>query len=710
MNLKKSILRIGAAGLSMVLLCSCAGQTGRGVIPEPPASSGAANASEQTEQTLEYSQTALTPEGIAIEPGAAYYLPLGEGKYVPADDGVWKEYLDGQEFSALENLSMPFVAVDRGESAQVYVMENPYRAKVAFTCEPDLRLKLLGEESPLDPSAANHVRVYTVGNSAVDVANAYKSYLAETRPVITLEEKAKQNPNIEKLYGAPHIYLWGEFLLSEQDVHWQEFRKAADTPVLTHIAKVLEGMPEEDGAFSQVLSRLQSQDYVDQYQKNVLLRGISTALKQENFYDREVLPKRNETIDALLALDQRNPAERIELHKQALYENLPGVFVDVEKWYNQDSVDILREMKEAGIDRAWIGLNSWEQAYQKPQLVEEAVRNGYLIGPYDSYHSIHEPGKEQWITAAFPDASLYENATVENEKGDKIAGFQNTGRKLNPTLAMPSVKQRVGGILDTGLPFNSWFVDCDATGEVYDDYSAEHPTTKQQDVAARLERLDYITGEQGMVVGSEGGNDYAANSIAFAHGIELQSFSWMDEDMKSNKESEFYLGKYYSAKGGTPEKFAKPVPVKEKYRTLFLDMSYQIPLYKLVYNDCVITTYHWDWSTFKIIGETENRMLREILYNVPPMYHLDRTEWDAYRDRIVPHYAVWSAFSREAVTREMTEFTFLTDDRLVQSTQFGTDLRAVANFTDTEYSYHGRAIPPRSVLLIGGGSSHIFTP
>ena len=53
-----------------------------------------------------------------------------------------------------------------------------------------------------------------------------------------------------------------------------------------------------------------------------------------------------------------------------------------------------------------------------------------------------------------------------------------------------------------------------------------------------------------MVIGSEGGNDFAASTIAYAHGIELKSFSWMDEDMKSNKDSEFYIGNYYNPSGG----------------------------------------------------------------------------------------------------------------------------------------------------------------
>lgn len=702
--------RASAMALALVLLSACGNPAGAKKQTPSQGASSITLAVTEPQTALEYTEMALTAEGIAVEPGAAYYLPLGEGKYVPADDTAWKEYLDGNEFSALENFSMPFVAVAQGETALVYIMGNPYRASVQFAYSPDLTLTLVGEETTLDPLSTNTVRVYTTENDAFAVANVYKSYVTEMRDILTLAEKAKQNPNIEKLYGAPHIYLWGDFLLSDENIKWPEFRKVTGGAVLTHVSKVLAGTAD-DGMFAETLGKLSGQDYVDRYQKSVLLRGLSVALAQENFYDSTVFTKSNAVMQALLAKGTTiKQAERIELHKQALAENLPGIFEPVAQWYNDASVDILDEMKAAGIDTAWIGLNSWEQAYNKPQLTTTAIKNGYLVGPYDSYHSIHEPGKEQWITAKFADTSLYETATVEDKNGKKIGGFQNTGRKLNPTLAMSSVTRRVQEILGTGVQFNSWFVDCDATGEVYDDYSPAHATTKQQDVAARLERMDYIAKEHNMVVGSEGGNDFAANSIAFAHGIELPSFSWMDEDMKANKDSEYYLGKYYSASGGVPVKFAAPVPIKKKYRKLFLDMSYQIPLFKLVYNDSVITTYHWDWSTFKIMGESENRMLREILYNVPPMYHLDRTEWDSYKDRIVTHNAAWSAFSKKAISQKMTAFGQLTDDRLVQMTRYGSDLQAIANFSDAPYQHDGTALPPRSVLMIDGGDQKIYTP
>ena len=39
--------------------------------------------------------------------------------------------------------------------------------------------------------------------------------------------------------------------------------------------------------------------------------------------------------------------------------------------------------------KAWIGLPNWEQGFMQPNFVTKA-KKWYLVGPYDSYHSIHE--------------------------------------------------------------------------------------------------------------------------------------------------------------------------------------------------------------------------------------------------------------------------------------------------------------------------------
>lgn len=340
-------------------------------------------------------------------------------------------------------------------------------------------------------------------------------------------------------------------------------------------------------------------------------------------------------------------------------------------------------------------------------MVSEANKNGYLIAPYDSYHSIQKEADPSWNTAYFPDSSLYERATIARQNGTKIAGFLQRGRKLNPTLAMPSVEARVSGILQDGIGFNSWFVDCDATGDIYDDFSPAHPTTQQQDLQARLKRLDYFAKEKKMVVGSEGGNDFASSVIAFAQGIESPVIAWGDPDMRDKKDSPYYVGGYYAQKG-IPERYGKSVPIKPLYEKVYMDPTYSLPLYKLIYNDVIITTNHWEWGSYKVKGEEADRMLYELLYNVPPLYHLDRATWEKDKASMLNFLKVWSPFHREATNRQMSMFSILTEDRLVQSAQYGDDMKVIANFSDKQVSVIGEVIPAKSAVLYKGKERKVF--
>ena len=87
----------------------------------------------------------------------------------------------------------------------------------------------------------------------------------------------------------------------------------------------------------------------------------------------------------------------------------------------------------------------------------------------------------------------------------KWAAFQNVGRKLNPVLAFScGWKHAWRTLCRIRFRFNSWFIDCDATREIYDDYSPSHPATQEEDLAARLERMAYIRDQYRFVVGSRG--------------------------------------------------------------------------------------------------------------------------------------------------------------------------------------------------------------
>ncbi|MCD8317998.1 MAG: glycoside hydrolase, partial [Paraprevotella sp.] len=335
---------------------------------------------------------------------------------------------------------------------------------------------------------------------------------------------------------------------------------------------------------------------------------------------------------------------------------------------------------------------------------------GYLSGPYDSYHSIHKPGHEEWSTASFRDTTLYDQASIRRQDGSYMSGFKGVGRYLNPIYSMGEVIYRTHKILSTGVPFNSWFIDCDATGEVHDDYTPHHESNKQQNIEARLRRMAYIRDTLQMVIGSEGGNDFACGTISFAHGVDLPTFTWMDKEMK-DKESPYFVGAYYSpTEGEVPSVYARQVPVKTRFYDLFLNPTYAVPLYKLVYNPVIVTANHWEWPSLKIREAVKERMLYEISYNAAPLYHLSVKEWNAHKRTIIRHVRIWSRIHEKAIRMPMTDFRYLSDDKQVQQTAFGNDLIITTNYSDKTFRYGSHEIPPRSAWIESDGKSLMYTP
>ncbi|MCM3146377.1 glycoside hydrolase [Brevibacillus sp. MER 51] len=642
--------------------------------------------------------------------GASYMVPLGEGKWIPADDSKWQSFLKEESLSFAESFSMRFFAVNKSKYALMYVVDNLFNNTVDFAVDPTIAFTFSHEFPTINRDKTYGFRLYVTDNDPVSVADVYKQYVKEQGELLTLAEKAKANPNIEKLYGAPHFYLWNKSFLSVNDVKWNALKTKLNENFIGALEKILASNGVDGKESIQQFREIQKQDYVADYQKKAILSGLNDALRSREFYNPQRFPHVDEEVKKSFGkgIDSLTESQLYDLNKRLLKSVLQDVVPPVEQWGNVDSTDLLKEMKAAGIDQAWIGLPDWTAAYMKPAFIQEANETGYLIASYDSYHSIHQEENPDWNTAIFKDKSLYENATISKKNGEKKAGFLQQGRLLNPTLSLPSVKQRMDDIMSNDVAFNSWFIDVDAAGDFNDDYSPQHTTTEAEDMKAKLARMDYIRDEKKLVIGSETGNDFASRSIAFAHGIETPVIKWADSDMRKNKQSPYYVGGYWSPAGEIPERYAKQVPIKEEYRHVYIDPAYSLPLYKLVYNNAVITSHHWEWSSLKIKGEVGTRMLKELLYNVPPLYHLDKNMWDANQSLITNYLKVWSPFHKKAVQQEMTDYRVLSEDRLVQKSVYGDDLQVIVNFSEQDFTYEGQVVKARSALIMNGNDKQTF--
>lgn len=643
--------------------------------------------------------------------GESYVLPLYEGKFIPSNDKYWKEHLNESTYNVIESFSMQFFAVNKAKYSVLYIIENEFNNEIEFSSKDRINFTFKHEYPSINKNKEYGFKVYLTNKNITDLAKTYKNYIVDKDEFKTLEEKSKENKNIEKLYGAPQIYFGDKSIITINDIKWNKLKENLSDDLINWMKELL-SMKSDDSEFIEVTNQIKTQDYIDKYQKNQIVQAFNEVMQMNTFYNDKVFNSKDRDIKRVLdkGISKLNRVELIEFNKRLLKSKLGDSVNDVATWTRYNTIDVINDINKSGIKNAWIGFDDMKEGYVSPEMVKRANDLGYLVGPYDSYHSIHKPGEEKWSTASFKDKSLYENATIENKKGEKETGFQGEGRKLNPTLSLLSVKERVQSILDEGYKFNSWFIDCDATGEIYDDYSQSHITTQAQDLKARLERMSYIRDNANMVIGSEGGNDFSSSTIAFAHGLETPAFAWVDKDMSKNKDSEYYVGRYYSPTGGVPEVFSKQIPVKEKYKKIFIDPTYSLPLFRLVYNDSVVSSHQWLWGTFKIKDEVGSRMMREVLYNTPPMYYIDRTEWEKHKDEIVSHNKVWSEFNKKAIKREMTDFKFISEDRLVQMTEYGEDLKVVANFSQKDVKYGAEVIKAKSLVIYDDDNKVVYKP
>ncbi|KAH0806772.1 Carbohydrate binding domain-containing protein [Histomonas meleagridis] len=133
--------------------------------------------------------------------------------------------------------------------------------------------------------------------------------------------------------------------------------------------------------------------------------------------------------------------------------------------------------------------------------------------------------------------------------------------------------------------------------------------------------------------------------------------------------------------------FEPPQPEKT-YQ--MVNESFRIRLFELVYHDCVVS--HWYWTDFnaKIIPYWDRFDLFNALYGTPPMFLINYTNWENYKERYVKSYQTAEPVSRLTGYEEMIDHKYITKDRTVQQTTFANNFRVTVNFGSDNYE----DIPP----------------
>ena len=619
--------------------------------------------------------------------GRALIWPLAEGHYVPRGNPVWQRFLvDQGPINTTQDLSLPLWGMDHGTFTLHWLMTNPFNNRLELSADADaLAISARHEFTSLDPAAPMTFRLVLGDADPLVGARRYRQWLMESGRYETLDDKLKNTPQARKLLGAPHVYLWGNDLQGVKDVvDWTRLIKtlSTDAPLAVELRRHL-------NADARAILRNRPTP-LEPWQQATLLRGVNAAA--------------NTLARASWQSADTPDMQRLASGYGALRSEIAQLFAGALKanpadWGGTLSRSTIAQLSSAGLSRVWLGLgDGWEGGLWHPEAVSAAVQAGYLIAPYDSYETALAPDENPDWSTAHLGSNAHRNCAIVLEDGIFKSGFQQSGHYTDPRCVRPLLEARVRAV-QAASGFNSWFLDAYATGMVFDSYRPEAPMTQAQNAAANEDAARWVAAGSGLPVGSEDGNAVTAQGILFAHGMQTPVIGWGDPQMSHDKQSPWYVGNWYPPE--QPDVFFKTVPVKEPYRTVHFEPTTRLPLYQTVFHGSVITTHHWLFDSLKLSNVRVQNELTQLLYNVPPLYHLSRETMKQRLPVILRQDAFFRPLHERLATQGMIGFDWLTADRQLQQTTFADGTRLVANFDVAARDAGGRSFPAHSITAIG---------
>lgn len=330
-------------------------------------------------------------------------------------------------------------------------------------------------------------------------------------------------------------------------------------------------------------------------------------------------------------------------------------------WEPWDSLP--QDLADAGIDRALISC-----ADLNPAVIQPAKALGMLTGKYDIYQDVLDPTQYPDYTPQVQDA--WPDDLLRDERGNAVNGWDIWNEDGSVTwtsilcdLRAPFYARAAFAADPLGDALDARFLDTTAAASLHECRDTDHPMTRAQSLAARKELLALSSRAYGWVTGAERGIDAVLPVVAYFEGMTS-------------------LGPYQEDTAGhEPQKIFYEVP--SQIPAMQLNPRYRLPLWELVYHDCVVSYPYWGDHNNKFPAVWERKDQFCALYGTPPMYFVDRAFWKANTERFRESFAVVGPPARATGMARMTNFEWLTDDRLVQRTTFANGVQVTANFGET---------------------------
>lgn len=355
-------------------------------------------------------------------------------------------------------------------------------------------------------------------------------------------------------------------------------------------------------------------------------KGIKTQVQENSDFFDPANPEKNNHLTSF-AQREKEIRELHELGVEKLYLHLDGW---AQPGYDNQHPDYLPACKEAG---GWEGMKS---------LVDTMHDCGYLFGIHDQYRDYYlvAPSFDENYACRLPDGTI--------PKHQRWAGGPQS--YLCATQAPYYVKRNFSQLKEQGIELDGAYLDVFTCNEGDECDNPEHRMTRRECYEFRGKCFEYLL-SRGILPSSEEVSDWAVPSLVFCH------YAPYDFMMKQP---------------GTPK---EGVPV---------------PLYNLVYHDCVIEPWMMDK-----VSEEEDYMLYALLNGGAPYLIRDAAYPNtdgAFEDKIkltleeqIARSKTVSDLHEKVAKCEMLHHEMVDGDYMVQETIFSDGTKVKVDFRKQTY-------------------------
>ncbi len=327
------------------------------------------------------------------------------------------------------------------------------------------------------------------------------------------------------------------------------------------------------------------------------------------------------------------------------------------------------DLKNEGFQRALMLLGGWNRAGYDREHVDmwppaqaaggaeglaaasrEATGKGYLLSLHDNYQDfyVEAPSYHERYLMKHPDGSVH------------LGGVWDGGlcRLICSSQAFELAERNLD-LIQKATAINSYYLDTTTAARLYECFDAAHPLTRSEDRANKLALLQMLA-KRGLIVGGEGGTDWAVPVCSFFEGLPGSSVGFF---------------------GGIES----------------TDFGIAAPLFNLVYHDAVVCY----WQHGQPFGREDhaNHVLHDLASGQPSSWSLVYEQWADLLPLIRQSYGLLGSLHARTAHHPMTSHEYLSADFAAQRTRFGEGSEVVVNFGIRSVEVGGHRVPPKGFRL-----------